>query len=1271
MIKTRDGILIAGLSVLVLAGWMVYRRWESVPPDGGPADGAGAVAGRGAGAGDADAGATPPGVTERLMRTAIEAVATAENLQFDRSIQLWEQLTAALPDDPALRINRAVTILKWIDETNNALSSGQIEDSAREEQLRAELDAAYALADDTVRSLGDVQVEDYRAVLLRAELLNAQARRAGLQQALELRRQAVRLMQRALADDPAQPILAAAFDELVQEFLSDEPELGRVQAQALYASYKAQPRNLFLLSRACDVLLRNQDPRLGELLDATLELTLPMRGDVANYLRRMDPDQVVADAQQAIASGDWPSVRMVVRWINLFKGMAGFKADRRLVKPDLMALLDVRFLDRWAAALPSPAPAVGQPPEFRTREFASEASAVAWYDFDLDLDFDLFFLQENRLSWMPNDAGTLASARQIELPCPGNGMLAVDLHPVDDPTRERVDSVADLMANSDRAPSTGGEPTDADIARARRHDTPQDLLVYGSQGVCVVRPKVDDRSRVVGLQVASSTGLEMLDAVIELVPLDIESDGDLDLVVSTPEGLRVLQNNGDRSFSETTQFSVFPEPLTLGSLTAADWDADLDQDVLGVDRQNGRLILLENILHGQLRSVDLQQRGWPVVEGLRCAVAADLDANGAWDIIQIGKDGGWVAMAHQPQPGQWQFLRRVALPLGGDRLEVGDLNNDGHLDLIVVAQDGIQAILGDGDWLQSPDPQALEATDGAVGLAIIDADANGRLDIAWNTEGATKVGFAAAPERGFLLARIRGIADDNGGGRINHFAIGTLLELRSGAWSGRRVVRDPTTHFGLGPLEPDNLRIVFPNGLTQDALHPPRNALVEEKQELKGSCPFVYGWDGTQFRLITDLLWNAPLGLQVAPGEVLPDRRWEYLLLPGALVQPREGGYELRITEELWEVAYFDHVRLTAIDHPADVEVFTNEKVGPPAIARPRLFEVRQRRPVVRASDGHRRDWTDALAEADGHYAQPFRRLICQGLAEPHFLELDFGQLPVEEDLKLVLHGWMHPTDTSLNIALSQNDRLAMPEPPSLWVVGADGHWVCAQPFMGFPGGKPKSIVVDLAGVFPSDDHRIRIASSQQIYWDRALVTWGTDPVSLRSQRLELEAARLRYRGFGRLLPRRPDQPHWYAYDHVELAPKWPSIEGPFTRFGDVKELLAADDDRMVVMTSGDEILLRFTMPDAPVPNGWKRDFVLYSVGWDKDADLNTLAGQSSLPLPFKAQRAYPPPPDQDADSRRVWELNRAMLTRQRQVPYRRIDRPETARGGPAAAPIN
>ncbi len=42
---------------------------------------------------------------------------------------------------------------------------------------------------------------------------------------------------------------------------------------------------------------------------------------------------------------------------------------------------------------------------------------------------------------------------------------------------------------------------------------------------------------------------------------------------------------------------------------------------------------------------------------------------------------------------------------------------------------------------------------------------------------------------------------------------------------------------------------------------------------------------------------------------------------------------------------------------------------------------------------------------------------------------------------------------------------------------------------------------------------------------------------------------------------------------------------------------------------------------------------MLYNVGWDKDADLNTVYGQSSEPYPFKAMTRYPIAPEESEPS--------------------------------------
>ena len=78
------------------------------------------------------------------------------------------------------------------------------------------------------------------------------------------------------------------------------------------------------------------------------------------------------------------------------------------------------------------------------------------------------------------------------------------------------------------------------------------------------------------------------------------------------------------------------------------------------------------------------------------------------------------------------------------------------------------------------------------------------------------------------------------------------------------------------------------------------------------------------------------------------------------------------------------------------------------------------------------------------------------------------------QEIYLVLTGWILPTDTSLNIQIDQNPSLAPLEFPSVWVPDseADSGWKKAIEYMGFPGGKTKTIVVDVTNVLNQEDPR-------------------------------------------------------------------------------------------------------------------------------------------------------------------------------------------------------
>ncbi|MEZ6066618.1 MAG: hypothetical protein R3B90_13130 [Planctomycetaceae bacterium] len=188
----------------------------------------------------------------------------------------------------------------------------------------------------------------------------------------------------------------------------------------------------------------------------------------------------------------------------------------------------------------------------------------------------------------------------------------------------------------------------------------------------------------------------------------------------------------------------------------------------------------------------------------------------------------------------------------------------------------------------------------------------------------------------------------------------------------------------------------------------------------------------------------------------------------------------------------------------------------------------------------------------------------------------------------------------------------------------ASGEFVEAIPFTGFPGGKTKTIAIELNELFDGDDTRVRLATSMELYWDRIAFVVDEESQSVDVTPLALRQADYRWRGFSARVPHPQLGPETYDYQQVSTAPAWPSMAGSFTRYGDVRELLSTADDRQVVMGSGDTIELSFAAPDRELPEGWRRDFLLHCVGWDKDADLQTIYGQTSEPLPFRGMTQYP-----------------------------------------------
>ncbi len=422
----------------------------------------------------------------------------------------------------------------------------------------------------------------------------------------------------------------------------------------------------------------------------------------------------------------------------------------------------------------------------------------------------------------------------------------------------------------------------------------------------------------------------------------------------------------------------------------------------------------------------------------------------------------------------------------------------------------------------------------------------------------------------------------------------------------------------------DTVRITWPNGLIQNEINQRTDQAYnyKEAQRLSGSCPMIWTWDGRQFQFLTDILGVAPLGASDGDGSYFPVNHEEHARIPGSQLTENGGQYQIRITEELSEVSYLDQIELSAVDHPRGTEIFTSDKFKGPPYPEFRLFEVARRIYPSAARDDAGRDVLSRLLAKDGKYPDQFQRNSL-GIAQPHTLELDFGQAAPSGHAVLFLNGWVDWPDGSTFRAASQNShaRLVM---PYLQMQDAGGQWTTVNQDMGMPAGKPKTIAVDLR--FPSSSRKLRIVTSLCVYWDEIFLSEGPSAAAERPAVLPLGSADLHFRGFSATqIDAERKQPDTYYYGSVSPTSFWNPTPGMYTRYGDVRELLLAPDDRMVIMGSGDELRLSFSAKSLPpIRPGWTRDFLIKVDGWAKDRDPNTAFSASVAPLPFHQMSRYP-----------------------------------------------
>src|SRR6266480_5117952 len=754
-----------------------------------------------------------------------------------------------------------------------------------------------------------------------------------------------------------------------------------------------------------------------------------------------------------------------------------------------------------------------------------------------------------------------------------------------------------------------------------------------------------------------SAGIKSEGSNVGVTFIDYDHDGDLDLYVTNtlrnapappagqeiklPSGLAfpgnfMWRNNGNGTFTNVTQeLEIYLDPSV--SAIGIDYNNDRAIDLVVTDLKGPAI--LENPRDGKFRVKSLSELAVP-------------DLSLAVSILDFNHDG-WmdVAFTHSTAPGLtlWRNNRgknfvQVKLPetnwVRAFGIAAFDYDNDGWVDLVAVGEtkDG----KGEVRLFRNLGPDGFKDVTSDVGLdkialknprAVItsDFDGDGATDllITQNHGPAVLLRNEGGNKNHWLRLALKGLND-------NRSAIGTKVEVFSGTnrqkfeiagSSGYLGQNSTLINVGLGQAkEADVVRMLWPTGVVQDEIEVAgmREQAYNEIDRRGSSCPTLFVWDGQRYELVSDMLGAGVVGHWVGPGQRNIPRPTEYVIIDRSAIREKDGKLSFRLMEPMEEVVYLDQVRLLAVDHPSDYEVYPNEYFASnPPYPPFKVVASRNPRPPAGAWDDHGHD---LLPDLRAHrYIGDFELLPFKGFTKLHSLELDLGEPYRSGPLRLLLHGEIEYFTATGMYAAEQSGIQAIA--PYVEVLDANGKWIRVIDDMGFPAGLPRTMIADLSGRLPQGTRRIRISTNLQIYWDSILIDRTDQNINAGLTPIPLENASLQFHGYPRQIEAQPPGNVKYKYEEVSRTGPYARQAGTYTRYGDVRPLLTDFDDRLVVFGSGEEVALDFDPKSLPaVPKNWTRDYFFMANGYEKDMDFYAAEGATVEPLPFRNMGTYPYP---------------------------------------------
>jgi hypothetical protein len=220
---------------------------------------------------------------------------------------------------------------------------------------------------------------------------------------------------------------------------------------------------------------------------------------------------------------------------------------------------------------------------------------------------------------------------------------------------------------------------------------------------------------------------------------DFDGDGALDMAApdSNNAKLDILLGKGDGTFKPPATYPVGKSP---SAIALADFNGDGATDVVVVDTSGMGLTRYLGVGDGTVTA----SLAISLTQATEAIFAADFNSDGWPDLVAVQQNGA-IFMAGDRTGG---FLNPAAVPLGAAQIlasTVGDLNQDGKLDLLVVnGNNNLLVLNGNGDGTFGT-PTTTPVSPNTAFLSLSDLDGNGTPDVLLPNNDGT---FTYLPNQG-------------------------------------------------------------------------------------------------------------------------------------------------------------------------------------------------------------------------------------------------------------------------------------------------------------------------------------------------------------------------------------------------------------------------------------------------------------------------------------------------------------------------------------------